>query len=792
MKRECIVLAALLHDIGEVIFRALSPDQRDGRSPRELGYQWAKEMELPHEVQEVIRLQPGGLMDSGLPADAYQIPREIQNLVYLVAEADSIASGMERESNFADGNHGEYGLDVIFDRVTLDEERSENRQRHLWQPGLLEDTPYPVLAEQISREAFNSVYRKVWEGLREGLQRRENWQEDRLLLLLEKYVSLVPKQTHGSEQARSVTSLYQHLKTTAALSWCNYCYLRDQGYDWQRDDLRDVIRHRHESRYLLVGADLSGIQNFIYTIGSKAALKTLRARSFYLDLLIESAASQLCRTLSFGRSHLIYASGGGFYLLAPNTPACLEQIRSFQQRFNAWLNERYGTLLYLCVAAIPLSGADLRGDTDGLSAAWGELHRELHMQKNGKWEEFLTQDPEAFLGPLPVETECEVCHQSGDIKPVELDGDVYELCGFCRSMIDLGRTLATIERFYEIKKSHVQGVLTVSVYEATYAFGTVREDEILTEYRVVTPWDLPDGTWPVRAFPLGSYFSRSEFRELAGQAVGDKRIGVLRMDVDRLGQIFARGLDRLTFARMSELSARLNLYFKYYLPQLLKKEEGGFLPLPPRKFVVNVVYAGGDDLFLVGAWDSVLEAARAIYHDFRKYTGDNPDITLSGGLVVSDEKVALYKLADLAGAAEAGAKDGGRDRLALFGGVLTWQELERLREYFRIFGDVLTLEQLTVKAAFSRNFLNRFAALIEAYNTTEPGMSGNRAWILPQLYYLFSRVISGEKKGRNEKVERFYRSLLAMSLSDEALKTYLPPMLKILKHMLRGTKENDE
>ena len=39
--------------------------------------------------------------------------------------------------------------------------------------------------------------------------------------------------------------------------------------------------------FLLYSLDLSGIQDFIYTITSDGALKALRARSFYLELLTE-------------------------------------------------------------------------------------------------------------------------------------------------------------------------------------------------------------------------------------------------------------------------------------------------------------------------------------------------------------------------------------------------------------------------------------------------------------------------------------------------------------------------
>ena len=77
---------------------------------------------------------------------------------------------------------------------------------------------------------------------------------------------------------------------------------------------------------LLVGGEVAGIQDFIYDIVRKAAAKNLKGRSFYLQLLIDSLVMQLLETLDISREHIIYSSGGGFYLLAPDTDA-VKKIR---------------------------------------------------------------------------------------------------------------------------------------------------------------------------------------------------------------------------------------------------------------------------------------------------------------------------------------------------------------------------------------------------------------------------------------------------------------------------------
>ena len=43
-------------------------------------------------------------------------------------------------------------------------------------------------------------------------------------------------------------------------------------------------------------------------------------------------------------------------------------------------------------------------------------------------------------------------------------------------------------------------------------------------------------------FSTGSYFTCKELDDLVKKGLGAERIGVLRLDVDRLGTIFSRGL----------------------------------------------------------------------------------------------------------------------------------------------------------------------------------------------------------------------------------------------------------
>ncbi|NJK30555.1 MAG: hypothetical protein HC940_10600 [Acaryochloris sp. SU_5_25] len=184
---------------------------------------------------------------------------------------------------------------------------------------------------------------------------------------------------------------------------------------------------------------------------------------------------------------------------------------------------------------------------------------------------------------------------------------------------------------------------------------------------------------------------------MADASEGIKRVGYLRMDVDRLSQIFSKGLGQgYTLPRLACLSRQMTYFFKVYLNSLADARQPNFidhsaslgfqyllhssLADPKKDSDKNLrknllfIYAGGDDLFVSGAWNETVEFAFDVYQAFRAYTGYHPDITLSAGVSIAQAKFPLYQAAAEAGEIEKAAKDNGRDSLGLFSTALKWDE----------------------------------------------------------------------------------------------------------------------
>lgn len=687
-----VTIGGLLHDIGKVLHRA---SLGDGRAHSISGREWAAKYVTDGAVLDCIRYHHHqDIAGAGL---------EPGHAAYVVYLADNIASGTDRRETEGEGSRG-------FDRNRPQESvynllNNSHGQASFKVAAISGEINYP-------RESINynpgSDYDQVVMGLSDGL-RGVNFQDEyvnSMLELTEAWLSYVPASTYLGEV--SDISLFDHSKITAAVAACIVLYLECQG----RDDYRlELFENRSafyaEKAFCLFSCDISGVQPFIYTISSKGALKGLRARSFYLELMLENLVDEILNDCSLYRTNLIYTGGAHAYMLLPNTDEARSKAADAIRNTNARLMELFGSRLFVAHGLQECSAEELMNRT-GDPEAYSDIFRSVSAQiSERKLRRYGAADLR-FLNQGNTDKEgreCRICGISADLVERE-DGIV---CASCAAFADISKRLIQPDSVFVISREKNQEPslpLFSSQGERMYFYAS-KEDKVrrgLNESpgkirRVYSKNAFRTGLSLATKLWLGDYAATDPkgdlktFADLAESSKGIPRLGVLRADVDNMGSAFIKGFVRegaqegkyryLTLSRTATLSRSLSIFFKYYLNGILADGDSSLLtPSGPRNIVV--VYSGGDDLFLVGAWNEVLASALDIRKAFARYTGGT--LTLSAGLAVFDPAYPISRMAAETEALEKAAKNhhhagGAKNSISLLGMELKGDKLQANHTY---------------------------------------------------------------------------------------------------------------
>jgi CRISPR-associated protein Csm1 len=121
-------------------------------------------------------------------------------------------------------------------------------------------------------------------------------------------------------------------------------------------------------------------------------------------------------------------------------------------------------------------------------------------------------------------------------------------------------------------------------------------------------------------------------------------MGVLKADVDNLGKFLMD--DKGCFkdgsaAKYFGFSRYLDLFFSGWLRGKLAEGDAKSACIPFDASDIYTIFAGGDDLALVGRWDDLLVLANLIYTKFKNYVCDNKELTMSFGYVAVAPKYPI-------------------------------------------------------------------------------------------------------------------------------------------------------
>lgn len=712
-----IAIAGLLHDVGKFMQRAevtLSAESRKNENTFCPVYKgeyshkhvlWTSEFFDLFQGHPVLAAKAGDNSLSNLACSHHKPSSPLQQLIQL---ADCLSSATDRMKDDEDHGRDAYKkerLHSIFEYLRISD-GNRLKAAHRYELDRLDngaENLFPTSMENLSPpdgEPIVANYADLWSDFIQELQSLKTAEPEQfiapLLSLLEKYTWCIPSSTVD----RPDISLYDHARTTAAIAAALY--------GWQQDGNNGVSLSTtsDQQSFLLVAGDLSGIQSYLFNIknvGVGGAAKRLRARSFMISSLIEAASHILLKEFGMPLTNLIISSGGKFYLLLPALQDAEQRIAAKRHELNNWLLKHRNGELGLNLATVYCSCRDFQQFNTVLK----QLNSALQKEKSRPFHAVLTAaagwDEDRFVAQdVPFTNDESLCQACGHFPGARLEEEGAVICGYCADDARLGRELANaaaVSFMADKSGSYPLFGYSFSVHKKgqpprgnAYLVGLLND------------WDLAGRGGPVRSRYVANHVPRFDdslcrycnaqdckekpnavagqprfFQCMAEASRGRKVLGVLKADVDNLGLIFINGFlsdKEKSISRIATLSRMLDSFFTGRIDALLRDE---FTEL-------YTVYAGGDDLLLLGPWSMMLKFARRLREEFSQYTCGNPDFTLSAGMALAKPRLPVLKvvqgadeLLDQAKHETATGERQPKNQLATLGDCFKWSKAERLQ-----------------------------------------------------------------------------------------------------------------
>lgn len=581
----------------------------------------------------------------------------------------------------------------------------------------------------------------------------------------------IPTSVSLYDHSRSASAI-----AVALFAWHAHQDGVDALLDTDNHELCKRILNDYEStKFCFIRGDFSGIQPFIFDAGgesNKYAAKILRSKSFYVSILTELAAVRICRELDLPLAAIVMNAGGQFSILAGNLGA--EHIEQAISRVRQDINQRLRELSFgqtsFQIAALPFAPERL------LLGNYQDLMADLaHQLDRAKYRQPIEQP--VFDDYLDQRQDRELCRICGMHWEQETQSGICEHCNQFRQLGEKLVETAPDRRFYVhltqdrstsdtprfplfgnwhlgLGKSPEYADLTWCIdrkpefsgfahkrigsyiprFEAdnqTAPDSTRQHPARLSRLQELAYQEIPpdkrralltSAENPSDQSPCEFAHQARTFYHLAqdarnldanGTLQGAAHLGVLKADVDHLGQVFTTGFGtQANISRIAMLSRTMDYFFTGWLQWRIASE-----PQDNRPDLRSIytVFSGGDDLFLIGPWNQIVQLATEVDQHLRTYAGKNPDVHLSAGIVLRKPTIPVREMAQSAERALEKAKDGddsknNRNRISLFGQTVTWSEYHALQPYQQ---QLLALANPSEGEGMARGFLYRILEFIE-------------------------------------------------------------------------------
>lgn len=765
-------LGVFLHDIGKFVQRAnsgaggLPPDVwkfRDDILPSwngrlshwhalwsEAFFQWMEKENL-HFPTEIRRNVVRNVAVFHHKPDAAR--GDIGAAGWIAAEADRLASGMDRKPKDEEAE----ASDDVPARQKFIKTALVNPFASVKIPGKEGD---PVRSElpldelrpgegcyaqaKVDVSNYPQRYQSLWQRFREECRAVCSIQplgvfEEAILSLSERFLHAVPSSTMDQPDI----SLHDHSRAAAAIAAALYMWHESDG----SLDNEVSIKDRTRNKFRFLSGDISGIQSSLFLLASqqvKGVNRILRARSFLMSMLTEAAALECRERIGLPAFSLVQNAGGRFQLLVPDTPAVEQAVREVRSTIEQWVLSRWrGELALNLALSPPFSGNDLMHKNYGRLKAMA-----ANAVDDAKQRTFSTCSVGVHRGDRYPNGPCTACGvRPGEVSDIGRDATIWR-CRVCAEEHELGAELpglaawtwtrhaahgdATVIRFWDglLFSSHRNAPhLSPGMLSAARVFRgneTVASPAQVRHIASYVPRMTPDEPGSARYRSLSDeakdakagdlkqmeHIAADALEDAGGELRGQNFLAILKADVDRLGAIFSQGMNDPSLSRDAGLSRMMDFFFTGQLPHLLASE--------PEFRSTYTVYAGGDDLLLIGPWRQTMNLALRLRQEFARWTGKTPHVTLSAAVELMKESQPLNRSVHAAEERLERAKNEGRNRICAIGSTSqSWDDFaQQLQRADR-------LNAHLASGMLSQSFIYRVLTFDETRLRVESNRDGN-------------------------------------------------------------------
>lgn len=576
----------------------------------------------------------------------------------------------------------------------------------------------------------------------------------------------------------------------------------------------------------------------------RQAAKLLRGRSFYVSLLADCAALKVLDALALPSTSQVINAAGKFLIVAPNIESAHEALERVQKELDTWFLEHTYGQAGIVLSWLPAACNDFLKGNDKTSP-YTKLRKRLFEQlEEAKLKRLNLCDasPPApvfkdFLDSFDnTKGVCDIDGRSPAIRQLEGGKDIW-VSDLAFDQIMTGKWLATHERLLVTRErvqpldgSQVLHGLLLPIFgyhilftgseDITGKYGQEAESgNLLRAWDFSLPEDEQRPLWNgyarrhINAYvPRFRHFNDidderyknlerpgdpGEIKTLNHIACDDRKTNVdangktrftgiealmtLKGDVDNLGLILQKGLEKPTFAKEAALSRQMNAFFAIRLPLICRRDFPG----------TYTVFAGGDDFFVIGPWLSTIRLAERMRDEFVGYVAGNTDIHFSAGLSMTRPGLPIRHLGRMAEEALEKAKEHNKEEnkpapknaVSCYGIQVDWAEFKDIMDREG------ALAGLSEKLGLSTSYLYSLLTLVdmadhirEWQNSTLKNAQKKELIIENALWHsrfayrtrrmLEDKIKSGSDPRAAEEKRRRYQEELAEEIASKGIGQY--------------------